>query len=1218
MPSDKDTDSNGGATNVVVGPDLDSTRSPLDKKHYRQILLPNGLRAVLVSDVVAMTQAYNSGGLYDEEDNSDDEISAEEVKKNADDGSSSSTSTEAEHGLRDAAAAMLVGVGSLYDPPECQGMAHFLEHLLFMGSEKYPEENAYDKFMSKHGGSENAFTEEEHTVYHFEIPQEHLASALDMFAQFFIHPLMLESSVEREIQAIESEFQLVKNSDSSRASQLMKYTCGRSFEEHPFSKFGWGNYKSLKEIPAQNEVEPLRMMREFFNEHYYASNMRLVVVGGYTLDYLEEHVIKSFSPIRSKDPLGSYTWSQTFDSPIKKYGLPLAAESMQNIFYMAPVRDRHSLSLTWQIPSQIDNWRSKPCDYISHLIGHEGEGSLLASLKSKSWATACCAGVGDGGEENASSHAFFQVSFALSEEGMDHWEEVVSELYQYVGMLRYHCQEGLPEWMYEELGCIYEVAHKYADEEPPEDFAVSLAEEMSPWWNTPPDRLLDASGLYFEYNPELIRKIVDEYFCPSNARIVLSSTLFGRSGEYEEAENTYRGDCSHSFKFDDESFVSIDKTFDPKVCGAPHIEPYFGTPFWIQKVSEEQIRSWSACAKPGLPPPGTNISLPQPNEFIPTNFDLKPLPETDCDHPLLNCSIKLQTNVGKRKQWFPATVTQYNSVKNEILCHYEDEHQRWHQMDVQAWDLVSSNLTSSDFEGTLDKKTIKYRVVSVAIEGEKASMKFGDETDLEVECGKAFPSIPPAASPSRLPVLLMNTNELKFWHLQDRKFKRPIADLRLNLNCIDANKTALHSACADILVNLVSEHLTEVAYMASVCELGSALSANDGGFSVRVHGFDDKLLTLFLIMLETFLRFRSNHTDRLPDGFCEQRFKLVVEKYIRGCHNSDMKASKLSSSARIRCLRPGSYSARQKLKAIERISIPTFSKTISGIMKNVGAEGFFHGNIDTAGAIAAKDKILSLLRSGSNGVINGGLSRKKYPPQYVLRLPSKPCSVLLATKDPTETNAAVELYLQVGKDNTFDRVMVDVLMELMYEPMYNQIRTLDGFGYSVSCDARWTNGIVGMHFCVVSPSKTAQEIEARIDRFLLEYRKTLTDMSSEEFMEHLIGLATEKLNMFHSLSEETDHFWSEIRDGRYNWEVERDEVICLKTITKEQTLKAYDEWINPENKKRKKLVIKVVASEGPAAEGRPDVKQEDVEDFNDKCVNECHAFCKNQTFGRIY
>jgi len=127
----------------LEGPDLNSSRSPFDKKNYRQILLPNGLRAVLVSDTVAMTQAYNLGGILDDDDDDDDDSSdgddADEMdvdkdgpEKASNDGDSSDSEGEddeggEEGGLRNAAAAMIVGVGSLYDPPECQGMAHFME-----------------------------------------------------------------------------------------------------------------------------------------------------------------------------------------------------------------------------------------------------------------------------------------------------------------------------------------------------------------------------------------------------------------------------------------------------------------------------------------------------------------------------------------------------------------------------------------------------------------------------------------------------------------------------------------------------------------------------------------------------------------------------------------------------------------------------------------------------------------------------------------------------------------------------------------------------------------------------------------------------------------------------------------------------------------------------------------------------------------------------------
>ena len=157
---------------------------------------------------------------------------------------------------------------------------------------------------------------------------------------------------------------------------------------------------------------------------------------------------------------------------------------------------------------------------------------------------------------------------------------------------------------------------------------------------------------------------------------------------------------------------------------------------------------------------------------------------------------------------------------------------------------------------------------------------------------------------------------LKLFHLQDRTFKRPIAELRLQLHCGAANISALHGACADLLVYLVSDSLTEISYMASVCELGSSLSANDGGFSMRVHGFDDKLLNLFLYMFKLLLSFRDLRDGRLPDSIQDGRFDLCLESYRRNCTNSGMKASKLSTSIRVRCLRPTSWTANQKVRIV--------------------------------------------------------------------------------------------------------------------------------------------------------------------------------------------------------------------------------------------------------------------------------------------------------------
>jgi secreted Zn-dependent insulinase-like peptidase len=73
-----------------------------------------------------------------------------------------------------------VNAGSFNDLPQRQGVAHFLEHMIFMGSSKYPGENEYSDHISAHGGYSNAFTEMEYTNYQFKLDYSGLQKALDL------------------------------------------------------------------------------------------------------------------------------------------------------------------------------------------------------------------------------------------------------------------------------------------------------------------------------------------------------------------------------------------------------------------------------------------------------------------------------------------------------------------------------------------------------------------------------------------------------------------------------------------------------------------------------------------------------------------------------------------------------------------------------------------------------------------------------------------------------------------------------------------------------------------------------------------------------------------------------------------------------------------------------------------------------------------------------
>jgi nardilysin len=154
---------------------------------------------------------------------------------------------------------------------------------------------------------------------------------------------------------------------------------------------------------------------------------------------------------------------------------------------------------------------------------------------------------------------------------------------------------------------------------------------------------------------------------------------------------------------------------------------------------------------------------------------------------------------------------------------------------------------------------------------------------------------------------------VKLWHLQDRKFKRPVAELRLKMACLHANKSPLHRACAELLTLVVHDATTETCYLASVCELGNSMKATDYGFTFRVNGFDDKLLDLTDVLLKVIFGFNTGE-DKLPSGINPSRFDACLEILFRRYNNDGMRASGLSSEVRLRCIRPTTWSSNEKVR----------------------------------------------------------------------------------------------------------------------------------------------------------------------------------------------------------------------------------------------------------------------------------------------------------------
>ncbi|RKO97588.1 insulin-degrading enzyme, partial [Caulochytrium protostelioides] len=171
------------------------------------------------------------------------------------------------------------------------------EHLLFLGTAKFPKENEYSAYLQDHSGWSNAYTDSENTNYHFEVDAPAFEGAIDRFAQFFIAPLFDPSCTDRELKAVDSEHKKNLQADAWRLQQV---DAELAAPEHPYHKFGTGSSETLKDRVSEDgqTVIPTRdRVMAFYKEYYSANLMRVALVGPQSLDTLESWLTTYFSPI---------------------------------------------------------------------------------------------------------------------------------------------------------------------------------------------------------------------------------------------------------------------------------------------------------------------------------------------------------------------------------------------------------------------------------------------------------------------------------------------------------------------------------------------------------------------------------------------------------------------------------------------------------------------------------------------------------------------------------------------------------------------------------------------------------------------------------------------------------------------------------------------------------------------------------------------------------
>lgn len=394
-------------------------------------------------------------------------------------------------------AGLTVLVGSWDEPSSEPGLAHFTEHLLFLGNRKYPKEAEYHRFISDNGGTNNAFTAEDATSFMFSVDNKAFPDALDRFANFFKEPLFNPSGVSRELNAINQEYAKNLNSDDFRELYVLK---SLTDPHHPFSRFNMGNLESLSHVSQET-------LKDWYRHTYSANLMRLVVISPLSLEQLTGLVNDAFKDVPN------------LNRPQEDLSSPLFLPATPSYIYIEPVKNVRKVTLFWDLPPKFAHMLdAKPDAILCYVLGHEGKGSLLADLKEEKLAEA----VSCGSYQLSPNNSWMNLEITLTDGGLKNLEQVIERSFQALARFR---ETGVPKYLFDEVKQMATLRYEYQTRDEAFDTIMRYVSWLS---HEKMETFPQGTQVIERFDPEAVKELLD-YMTPQNAHysILAPSSLTG-------------------------------------------------------------------------------------------------------------------------------------------------------------------------------------------------------------------------------------------------------------------------------------------------------------------------------------------------------------------------------------------------------------------------------------------------------------------------------------------------------------------------------------------------------------------------------------------------------------------------------------------------------------------------------------------------------------------
>jgi insulysin len=394
-----------------------------------------------------------------------------------------------------AAFATSVTAGQFYDPPEFLGLAHLCEHAVFLGTEKYPMRTGFDEFLARHGGSTNAYTAAESTVYYASLDHKAFDEAIDRFADFFRAPLFNTSTVWDEIRAVESEHSKNMNSIQWRTERAMFSLAN---PQNPIEWFHTGDHESLEGNGKEKLGDALR---KYFNEHYCPHRLNVVTFGKDPVEKQVAMVQKSFGVMKRHPECKAQPSSFASVTPFK-------AERLGNWLHIDGANPVPQLWLLFPMDNIQPMYKSKPLTYVRRLLSYEGENSLLYALDTKLQLAKTLSVSSD----DTSAGSMLWLRADLTADGLKNPTAVLDTIFAYIAKVRRHSLDS------DQLETVKRDAELDWDWREPADAETTIQDFAELMTRYPAAELLSGDALIQEPNAEVVARVM-ERIVPENMNV---------------------------------------------------------------------------------------------------------------------------------------------------------------------------------------------------------------------------------------------------------------------------------------------------------------------------------------------------------------------------------------------------------------------------------------------------------------------------------------------------------------------------------------------------------------------------------------------------------------------------------------------------------------------------------------------------------------------------